>query len=633
VSPAPTAQGRTKTPLPLRLRRWVAAVFILVLAVFLAVFITREKKPGPGSVESGTVTSQKIDAREQVHYVEFRGEKEKIEFQADRNFIGPDNMYHLVGNVQVVDFGRQGGRRVEIHCDEIIHDPNRSRFNLMGRVQVNFEEATFETETLVYTRKEDEFSTEKDILIASPRFKGSARGMRYSLKTQDLSFLGAVRLETRASERSPLPLVILSRELSYNRSTRKGRFAGGVNFAHGRSHGSAEAADFQLFADVDILDIINLTGRVRAFLDGEFAGRAKGPGQSSFLTLGEKQSLEADEVRLRAFLNSSELHSYESKGRASITFISSTKGATRFQAGSIDFIFDPGVLREFRGSTDVRMLKTEPSGETQSAEGDSMFMPGNSDVLQIKGTKARPVRARFRSSAIEASVLGFDLKTEDLQSASIKAVFSPAAGKKPAGLFSAEEPVFVTSRWMKYDAKNMQYRFYGGMKMWQNRSELFAKEAEVREDTGGTLCREEVRSLFPHKPKDGSKEERVEIMAGEMRYDPDRSLAVYEKTAEMRTSAFRLTAARIEVLLSGENKEPRTVTALDNVNIVQGAREGKGGQAVYLVDDRLVVLTGRPTVTEKDKGEVQGDKLTFHLADDTITVENDKRDRSLTKIK
>jgi lipopolysaccharide transport protein LptA len=125
----------------------------------------------------------------------------------------------------------------------------------------------------------------------------------------------------------------------------------------------------------------------------------------------------------------------------------------------------------------------------------------------------------------------------------------------------------------------------------------------------------------------------VEIMAGEMRYDPDRSLAVYEKTAEMKTNAFRLTAARIEVLLSGENKEPRTVTALDNVNIVQGAREGKGGQAVYLVDDRLVVLTGRPTVTEKDKGEVQGDKLTFHLADDTITVENDKRDRSLTKIK
>ena len=212
MSPTPTVRGRTKPPLPLRLRRWVAAVFVLVLAVFLAVFITREKKPGPGPVESGAVTSQKIDAREQVHYVEFRGEKEKIEFQADRNFIGPDNMYHLVGHVQVVDFGRQGGRRVEIRCEEIIHDPNRSRFNLMGRVQMNFEEATFETETLVYTRKEDEFSTEKDILIATPRFKGSARGMRYSLKTQDLSLLGEVRLETRVSERSPLPLIILSRE-------------------------------------------------------------------------------------------------------------------------------------------------------------------------------------------------------------------------------------------------------------------------------------------------------------------------------------------------------------------------------------------------------------------------------------
>ena len=173
MSPTPSARVRTKPPLPLRLRRWVAAVFVLVLVIFLAVFITRDKRPGPGPVESGAVTSQKIDAREQVHYVEFRGEKEKIEFLADRNFIGPDNMYHLVGHVQVVDFGRQGGRRLEIQCEEIIHDPNRSRFNLRGRVQVNFEEATFETETLVYTRKEDEFSTEKDILIASPRFKGS----------------------------------------------------------------------------------------------------------------------------------------------------------------------------------------------------------------------------------------------------------------------------------------------------------------------------------------------------------------------------------------------------------------------------------------------------------------------------
>jgi lipopolysaccharide export system protein LptA len=77
------------------------------------------------------------------------------------------------------------------------------------------------------------------------------------------------------------------------------------------------------------------------------------------------------------------------------------------------------------------------------------------------------------------------------------------------------------------------------------------------------------------------------------------------------------------------------ITAQANVviNQDQPVREGKGDQAVYLVDERLVVLTGHPTLTEKDKGEVRGDKLTFHLADGSITVENSTRDRSLTKIK
>jgi lipopolysaccharide transport protein LptA/LPS export ABC transporter protein LptC len=633
----PSGRDRKGRPMTRTLRRGVALALILVLAVFLALFLTRGKKPVAVSPQERAATSQKIDEREQVHYVEYRGEKEKTEFKADRNFVGPDGKYHLVGHVQVTDYGRQGGRKVLVRCDEIIHDAERTRFSLVGHVRMEFEEATLETDSLEYDRKQDDFSTEKAIIITSPHFKGTALGMDYLMKSEELRFKADVRLETQVSQRSPLPLIFQSKTMYYSRPVRKGRFEGGVTFSHGRSYGSAETTDFQLFFKTDKLDIVDFNGQVRVFLDGEFTDRSKAAGSNSLLTLGEKQTVQADELKLRAFVDTSRLHSYESSGNVSMTFLSSTKGNTRFQGKSIDFIFNQdGGLREFRAATDVHMLKTEPKGgETQSVDGDSMLMPGNSDILQVKAGKGRTVKAGFRGNEIIASTLGYNLKNEDLQAAEVKAVFSPTPDRRTVGLFTAKEPMFVTSHWMKYASERKRYRFYGGLKMWQGKSELYAKEVELQEDTGETACTGDVRSLFPHKPKDQDKEERVEITGQKMNYDPNKNAAVYEKEGAMKTSSFRLKGDRITVLLSKDTKDPVRITAQANVviNQDQPVREGKGDQAVYLVDERLVVLTGHPTLTEKDKGEVRGDKLTFHLADGSITVENSTRDRSLTKIK
>jgi len=633
---SPSGRDRKGRPMTRALRRGVALALILVLAAFLALFLTRGKKPAAVSSQERAATPQKIDEREQVHYVEYRGEKEKTEFKADRNFVGSDGKYHLVGHVQVPDYGRQGGRKVLVHCDEIIHDAERTRFSLVGHVQMEFEEATLKTDSLEYDRKQDDFFTEKAIVITSRHFMGTALGLNYSLKSEELRLKADVRLETQVSQKSPLPLIFQGKTMYYSRPVRKGRFEGGVTFSHGRSYGSAETTDFQLFFNTDKLDIVDIKGQVRVFKDGEFTDQSKKPNQSSIQTLGEKQSIEADEVRLKAFLDTSKLHSYESKGHASVTFLSSTKGTTRFQADTLDFIFDPGGLREFRGSTGVRMLKTEPNGgETQSVDGDSLLMPGNADILQVKAGKGRTVKAGFRGNAIIASTLGYNLKNEDLQAADVKAVFSPTPDRQTVGLFTAKEPMFVTSHWMKYTSEKKRYRFYGGLKMWQGKSELYAKEVELQEDTGETVCAGDVRSLFPHKPKDQDKEEQVEITSQKMNYDPDKNAAVYEKEAAMKATSFRMKGDRLTVILSKDTKDPLRITAQANVviNQDQPIREGKGDQAVYLVDEQLVVLTGHPTLTEKDKGEIQGDKLTFHLADGSITVENSTRERSLTKIK
>lgn len=625
------------------LRRGVAAAFIVVLAAFLVILFARGRKPVSQPIlPEKTVSAQKIDEREHVRYLEYRGGKKKIEFQADRGFVGRDDQYHLVGHVQVADFGRQGGRKILAICDEIIHDAEKTRFKLVGHVSVSLDEATFETDTLDYDREKDAFSTDNAIAISSPKIKGTARGMTYSLKTEEVWLRAEVRLETKVSDRSPVPLVVLSPTLYYNRLTRQGRLEGGVTFFHGKSRGSADSVEFEAFPDTDKLNILRFNGKVRAHLEKEFKDSAQNskatpsekPPSNPMLTLGEGQDIRADAIKLRAYLNTSLLHSYESSGNAAITFHSSTKGESHFEGGSIDFIFEAdGSLREFRAATNVRMKKVQPGGETQTAQGDSLLLAWRSDVLQIKPKTGKRVTSDFRGSTIETDVLGINVKNDDMQAAAVKAVFQASADKKPVGLFTADKPVFITSHWMKYAAETKSYRFFGGVKMWQQKSELFAEDVLLVEATGETTCTGAVRSRFPHTPKDKPKEEIVEITSQKMHYDPDRNMAFYENEAGMKTGTFGLTAGNIRVLLSKESKDPERITAVAKVVITQPNRVGTGEEALYLVDDRLILLSGHPVVTEKDKGETRGDKLTFHLADDTITVENAKQNRSVTKIK
>lgn len=639
----PSDRPGAKAPRTRSLRRGVAAAFIVVTTGLLIILGTRGKKPAPQPIAPvKAVSAQKIDEREHVRYLEYRGGKQKIEFQADRGFVGSDDLYHLVGHVQIADFGRQGGRKILASCDEIIHDADKTKFKLVGHVSVSLDEATFETGTLDYDREKDAFSTDEAIVISSPKLKGTARGMAYSLKTQEIWLRSEVRLETRVSDRSPLPLVVMSPTLYYSRPIRKGRFEGRVEFFHGKSRGSADTVDFAVFPDTDKLNTVDFKGGVKVHLEKELKDQARSsaaePSEKApsnpMLTLGEDQDIQADEVKLRAYLDTSILHSYESSGNAEITFRSATRGETHFDAGSIDFIFErDGSLIEFRAATDVRMKKAEPGGETQTARGDSLVLPWKSDILQIKPKKGKKVTTDFRGSTIESDALGMDVKTDDLHAAGVKAVFQPSADKKPVGLFTADKPVFITSPKMKYEAETKTHHFQGGAKMWQEKNELYAEDVRLSEATGETTCLGGVRSRFPHTPKDKPKEEIVEITGQKMHYDPDRNTAFYENEAGVKTSAFGLTAQSVRVLLSKEEKDPERITAEVKVVIKQPNREASGDQALYLVDDRLLILTGHPVVTEKDKGETRGDKLTFHLADDTITVENAKRNRSVTKIK
>jgi lipopolysaccharide transport protein LptA len=172
----------------------------------------------------------------------------------------------------------------------------------------------------------------------------------------------------------------------------------------------------------------------------------------------------------------------------------------------------------------------------------------------------------------------------------------------------------------------------GSARAWQGKRVLAAQEIGVGEESGDVSCQGRVRSSFPHQPKGGGPERRVEIGADKMSYDAKANLVLYENGVSLRTGTADLTCRSISVDPGESGGEPRSMHAAGQVVIVFPPREATGEIADYDVEKDTIALTGRPVLKDKDKGTVQGDKLTFRLADGSILVESRDQNRPVTSV-
>ncbi len=82
-----------------------------------------------------------------------------------------------------------------------------------------------------------------------------------------------------------------------------------------------------------------------------------------------------------------------------------------------------------------------------------------------------------------------------------------------------------------------------------------------------------------------------------------------------------------------EGGKIKTISAEKDVAIVQGNYEGRGKKARYDLENEVITVVGNPVLIDKDKGVIEGSKLTFYMADDRIVIENEDSERSETVIK
>jgi lipopolysaccharide transport protein LptA len=186
---------------------------------------------------------------------------------------------------------------------------------------------------------------------------------------------------------------------------------------------------------------------------------------------------------------------------------------------------------------------------------------------------------------------------------------------------------------MRYSGANRRFLFTGGIKVWQGKEMLLTKEMAIVRDSGRLTCREGVRTYITVQPEADKEERRLDIKSESLEFKPEERRLNYSGDAALKVEDVQIKADDVFIYLSEEEKKIEVLMARGQVSIKQGSYEARGQEAVINLEKETIELMGQPVLIDKQKGKVQGDKLTFYMADDKIVVENEGRERSETVIK
>ncbi len=510
-------------------------------------------------------------------------------------------------------------------------------FELSGEGKVKCEDLVIESASFHYDNDREVFSTESGVIFSSEGFSGTAQKLGYFVEHEKLRLLEKVHLTLSPDFETSFPLIAEGNRLDYSRKSRQGMMDGGVRLFHGESRATASNLRFDLSEDEKNIRTMVLKGKVKASIIEEEKKNITSSKQAPPFYQSAIREVEAEELELRGFPDQQKLQAVEGRGNCSFKFVSSSGSFTHILAESVKFLFGEELeLKEFQALGEARMVvQEESSEETRLVEGDALIIKGETDVLRVKGKGPFEARVASSGSEVFGEEISIFLDSNNLEvKRGVKVVLHPIKGeKKRIGLFSKEYPVFINAKEMRYLDEQNRFLFNGDIKAWQEKRILLAQEIVLHEETGKVLAAGGVKSIFPHKPKDEGKEEKVEISSDKMTYQPEDNLIFYEKRSALKVNGIDLRAQSVSVYINEEGGNIQKIIAREKVAIVQNLGEGRGEEAIYDPNKESIVLLGNPVLIDKDRSITKGDKLTFYLADDRILVENKAKERSATVIK
>lgn len=607
----------------------------LLAAVLLIIqnFVIRSKQKTGIPMVQEEISQQKVDTTDEVQHFQMRKGKLHLQVRAARHYIGDDSLYHLEGDVQLTFPGRAEGEDVILKAREIVHDQENSFFRMQGGVHLQAKDLSMESEFLEYQVEEDILRTDFPLRFSSEKISGSAGSAVYHTQPQRLILDQDVEIRLTSSRDSSRSAVILGDNLDYWHKKGTGTVKGDVRIDSGSSRAQADLMRFDLFSNMENLKSVWMQGEVRVVLieKNSSGDEAQDPLQSA----GSQREIRAHEILIRAWHNSSDIRSLQAEGDCFLRQDSRAGEHIEIRSDRLDMNFyNDNTLKTLQAQENVSMQE-QREGESREVRGAVFSIEGRKKILHVESQEDLRARIEAGDYEIEADSIDISLESRNLDAEGrVYVIMHSRSDKMPAvGFFTGQGSVFVNADTMRYSGANRRFLFTGGIKVWQGKEMLLTKEMAIVRDSGRLTCREGVRTYITVQPEADKEERRLDIKSESLEFKPEERRLNYSGDAALKVEDVQIKADDVFIYLSEEEKKIEVLMARGQVSIKQGSYEARGQEAVFNLEKETIELMGQPVLIDKQKGKVQGDKLTFYMADDKIVVENEGRERSETVIK
>lgn len=626
---------------------------LLALIGMIVVYLVRPSKRPPAiRPEAKQLSGPKADLSEDIEYTKDEGGRNTLRISAVRNYTDEKGLTHFAGSekdpasrIRFRSASRTGGRAFELYAREAIIDADWSRPIFEGEVEILIDDLKVKGSSFNLDRAKNLVTSDAPTVFEGKRFQGTGRRSRFDVERNILTLTEGVTLTTTPWPDDPVPLVLEGEEMTYDRAERKGKIGGNVKMTRGGSRGRADEVEFFLLPDRDGFRMFEFRGGVVIDVEEDAAppSAAKSkkdpalPADDDLIFFqGGRRRLAAGLVTLLPYGDEDWLHLIALRDGANFSIRDNRGRQTSMASKEMDFYYNrDGTLRNFilRERANV---KGEADGRSRLLEGGQVDYESSSRRLIASGTGENRAHSISRGRDVTADAVTIFLATNDLDiRGAVKIVSTPQPGeRRETAFFSGDRPVFITADSAAYSAGLRRFLLSGRARLWQGRESLEASEVVVLEETGEISATGAARAVFFQRPQGKDREERVAVTGDRLVREPKTGRVIYTGACSMSVAEIVQKAGRLILEPAEEAGKFRRIFAdRGRVTITQRLRVAEGDRAEYDLAADTIVLTGRPVLRDKEKGTIQGEKLTFYPTDGKIQIENRDAERSTTIIK
>jgi len=614
-----------KASAPVRFARIAAVAILVIVAAAIVVRLAGRRGAPPAPQAAPPVVSPSpdrvVDLQERVRQREFKDGRPVADIRGDRFFRGPDGRNHLAGAVEVVSFGPAGETASRLTAGEIVYDPGSLRFAITGNVRVEAGGVVLQGEAFEYDKAKGRFETKTGGRFSSASMAGSAGTVLYAEAADEIRLGGGFRVDLAAPGRPNEALNVSGDSFEYARRERRGRIDGRASIAGADFRGTSAAVSFAASRDESSFESAVLEGGARIV-----------PGPKAFGGAGSGEVV-ADRIDV-SFSREPAGFSIKTSGPSGLLDRSAADRTVTVRAATIRLIFSAADGRSaWSASGGFRAEIAEAGAVVRTLEGEEAAS-GSGDVLEAAGAAGRPAVAESAEARIEAPKIAVAAGTGDvLASGGAACVLRKTEGRQAVGFLSPSEDASVSCETLDARPGTSTSRFAGNVVVRQGGNTVRAAELELAGEAGRMSGSGGVAVTLTEAPSASGTGRTVELGGADMAYRPDLRTLTLSSKAYVRLPEAGLEASTVTAVIGRDGRTVESLTAARGVVVSKGRYVGRSEAASYDAAAGRLTLTGNPVLNDGKGGSARGVKLTFDLADDKISIENEGVGRATTVVR